>query len=61
MGVVLSIYLQDMLSGAIDTTPTTIGWALSELMKHPCVMEKAQRELETAVGPDKMVWWTSRT
>ncbi|KAJ8639292.1 hypothetical protein MRB53_015986 [Persea americana] len=47
--------LSDMLIASIDTTPTVVVWTLSELMKHPRVMEKAQQELENFVGTDRMV------
>ncbi|XP_062148744.1 cytochrome P450 71AU50-like [Alnus glutinosa] len=45
----------DMLAGSMDTTGTVVEWALSELMKHPRVMKKAQKELEDVVGLERMV------
>ncbi|KAL0395594.1 UNVERIFIED_CONTAM: cytochrome [Sesamum calycinum] len=33
----------------------TIEWAISELIRHPQVMNKLQKELETVVGMDQMV------
>ncbi|KAH9718387.1 hypothetical protein KPL71_022205 [Citrus sinensis] len=45
----------DMLAGAMDTSPTVVEWALSELIKHPAVMKKLQRELENIVGLKRMV------
>ncbi|KAK9233491.1 hypothetical protein WN943_023741 [Citrus x changshan-huyou] len=47
--------VMDMLAGAIDTSPTVVEWALSELIKHPTVMKKLQRELENIVGLKRMV------
>ncbi|KAJ8639289.1 hypothetical protein MRB53_015983 [Persea americana] len=47
--------MSDMFTAAIDTTPVTIIWVLSELMKHPRVMAKAQKELDTVVGMGRMV------
>ncbi|KAH9669722.1 hypothetical protein KPL70_021909 [Citrus sinensis] len=38
----------------IDTSPTVVEWALSELIKHPTVMKKLQRELENIVGLKRM-------
>lgn len=49
------ISLQDMLAGAMDTTATAIEWTLSELIKHPRVMKKVQKELENVVGMEREV------
>ncbi|KAH9718391.1 hypothetical protein KPL71_022208 [Citrus sinensis] len=45
----------DMLSAAMDTSATAVEWALSELIKHPKVMKKLQKELEKIVGLSRMV------
>ncbi|KAL5751721.1 hypothetical protein ACOSQ2_022228 [Xanthoceras sorbifolium] len=45
----------DILTAAMDTSATTIEWALSELIKHPRIMKKVQNELENVVGIDRMV------
>ncbi|KAG6660891.1 hypothetical protein CIPAW_03G136200 [Carya illinoinensis] len=45
----------DMLAASMDTSATAIEWALSELMKHPRVMKKLQKELENVVGLKRMV------
>jgi cytochrome P450 len=50
-----SFFLQDMLAAAMDTSATAIEWVLSELMKHPRVMKKIQKELEDVVGLERMV------
>ncbi|KAK9233493.1 hypothetical protein WN943_023743 [Citrus x changshan-huyou] len=42
-------------SRSYDTSPTVVEWALSELIKHPTVMKKLQRELENIVGLKRMV------
>ena len=44
-----------MLVAAMDTSSTTVGWAIPELIKHPHVMKKMQDELEKVVGFDKKV------
>ncbi|KAA8546879.1 hypothetical protein F0562_003308 [Nyssa sinensis] len=40
---------------SMDTSATAIDWVLSELLKHPQVMKKVQKELEKVVGMDRMV------
>ncbi|KAG6657465.1 cytochrome P450 71AU50-like [Carya illinoinensis] len=45
----------DMLAGSMDTTATAIEWAISEVIKHPRVMTKLQKELEDVVGLERMV------
>ncbi|XP_022133318.1 cytochrome P450 CYP736A12-like [Momordica charantia] len=45
----------DMLVAAMDTSATTVGWAIAELIKHPQVMKKLQEELQKVVGLDRRV------
>ncbi|XWS41494.1 hypothetical protein CRYUN_Cryun17cG0086600 [Craigia yunnanensis] len=45
----------DILVAAMDTSATVIEWTLSELMKHPQVIVKVQKELENVVGLHRMV------
>nr|AXY97727.1 Cytochrome P450, family 71, subfamily B, polypeptide 37 [Populus tomentosa] len=40
----------DMLVGSMDTPAAAIEWTLSELIKHPRVMKKVQKELEEKIG-----------
>ncbi|KAL5820502.1 hypothetical protein ACOSQ3_022384 [Xanthoceras sorbifolium] len=45
----------DLFVAAIDPTATTIEWALSELIKHPRIIKKLQKELDSVVGLGRMV------
>ncbi|XP_052196537.1 cytochrome P450 71AU50-like [Diospyros lotus] len=45
----------DMLAASIDTSATAIDWTLSELLRHPRVMNKVQDELQQVVGMEGMV------
>ncbi|KAK7364065.1 hypothetical protein VNO80_12419 [Phaseolus coccineus] len=45
----------DMISGALETSSTTLEWAMSELLRHPSVMKRLQHELEHVVGMNKHV------
>ena len=44
-----------MIIAGIDTSSTTVEWAMSELLKHPRVMKKLQDELESVVGMKRKV------
>ncbi|KAM1807659.1 hypothetical protein ACFX11_030636 [Malus domestica] len=39
------IMLRDIFSAGSETSATTVDWAISEMMKNPRVMKKAQREV----------------
>ncbi|KAB2633835.1 cytochrome P450 CYP736A12-like [Pyrus ussuriensis x Pyrus communis] len=47
--------LLDMISGSFDTSATAIVWTLAELLRHPEVMKRLQKELQSVVGMDRMV------
>lgn len=44
-----------MLVGGIDSTATTLEWAMAELIRHPHMMETAQAEVRRVVGKKKKV------
>jgi len=45
-----------MFGGGSDTSAITIEWAMSELMKNPRVMKKAQAEIREAVKGNKRIY-----
>uniref|UniRef100_A0A6N2N5P4 Cytochrome P450 703A2 n=1 Tax=Salix viminalis TaxID=40686 RepID=A0A6N2N5P4_SALVM len=47
--------IQDMIAAATDTSAVTNEWAMAEVIKHPRVLSKIQQELDSVVGPDRMV------
>ncbi|XWS45207.1 hypothetical protein CRYUN_Cryun15aG0116300 [Craigia yunnanensis] len=44
-----------MLMGGTNTTAVTLEWAISNLLNHPHVLEKARIELDTQVGQERLV------
>jgi hypothetical protein len=40
--------IQDLLAGGSETTATTLQWAMTELMRNPDVMARAQDEVRAA-------------
>ncbi|KAK9026600.1 hypothetical protein V6N11_039435 [Hibiscus sabdariffa] len=51
----LHIFSQDIFTAGTDTSAITIEWALSELINHPNVMEKARQEMDIVVGKKRIV------
>nr|AZI95575.1 putative germacrene A oxidase [Cichorium endivia] len=39
----------DIFSGGSETSSTTVEWAMSEMLKHPTILEKAQTEIRQVV------------
>ncbi|KNA18155.1 hypothetical protein SOVF_073350 [Spinacia oleracea] len=53
--VEIKALIQDMIAAATDTSAVTNEWAMAEVIKHPRVLHKIQKELDTIVGPNRMV------
>ncbi|RZC86143.1 hypothetical protein C5167_026810 [Papaver somniferum] len=47
--------LLDMIAAMMDTSATTVEWAISELIKNPRIMRLVQQELESVVGLERQV------
>lgn len=44
-----------MFGAGTDTSSHAVTWALAELMKHPNMMEKARKEIDSVVGKGRLV------
>ena len=47
--------MQDMFAGGLETTSTTLEWAMSELLRHPNILKRLQEEIESVVGQHRKV------
>nr|ATG29933.1 CYP750C18 [Taxus chinensis] len=45
----------DMLNAGIETSSTTVEWAMSEVLGNPHILVRAQQEIESVVGRDRKV------
>ncbi|KAK9289683.1 hypothetical protein L1049_007841 [Liquidambar formosana] len=48
-------FILNIFGGATDTSSLTIKWALSELINHPKIMERARQEIDSVIGKDRLV------
>ncbi|CAJ1952708.1 unnamed protein product [Sphenostylis stenocarpa] len=46
----IKVLILDILSGGVETTSSTLGWIMTELLRHPIVMQKLQGEVRNVVG-----------
>ncbi|OMO70113.1 Cytochrome P450 [Corchorus olitorius] len=47
--------ISNYLTGGTDTFPLTICWGLAQLINHPEVMKKAQKEIDSVVGRNRIL------
>ncbi|KAL3820172.1 hypothetical protein ACJIZ3_006077 [Penstemon smallii] len=47
--------LMDLFSAGTDTTATTVEWAMTELLRNPEKMSKAQQEIRGVIGENEQV------
>ncbi|KAM3327383.1 hypothetical protein P3S67_002509 [Capsicum chacoense] len=45
----------DLITGATDTTTSTLQWAMTEILKQPEIMKKAQAELAEIISKGKSI------
>jgi len=55
----LGFHLQDMLGASMDTSPSTLEWALYEFNLHLEIMRKVQKELDIVVGKNKLLLYSN--
>nr|AHL83556.1 flavonoid-3'-hydroxylase [Iris x hollandica] len=47
--------LLNLFTAGTDTSSSTVEWALVELIRHPDILRKAQEELDSVVGRERLV------
>jgi flavonoid 3'-monooxygenase len=47
--------LQNLYTAGTDTTSSTVEWAMAELIRHPDILKRAQEELDSVVGRNRLV------
>lgn len=47
--------LLNMFTAGTDTSSSTVEWAIAELVRHPKVLAQVQQELDSVLGPDRLV------
>lgn len=53
--IILGVIHQDLLLAGTGTISITVEWAMAELICHPDILKRAQRELDTVIGVDRLV------
>ncbi|KAK1296611.1 Flavonoid 3'-monooxygenase [Acorus calamus] len=53
--VEIKALLLDLFVAGTDTSASTAEWALAELVRHPSILRRAQQELDSVVGRDRLV------
>ncbi|BFI28323.1 protein MpCYP829-like13 [Marchantia polymorpha subsp. ruderalis] len=53
--VQIKVLLLDIILAGGETIPDTIVWAMTELLRHPNVMERLQNELDDVIGKERLV------
>ncbi|XVE61224.1 hypothetical protein DITRI_Ditri06bG0022300 [Diplodiscus trichospermus] len=51
----IKAFVMNFFGAGTDTSSITIGWGVAELINHPNVMEKAQKEIDSVVGRNRIL------
>lgn len=47
--------MQDLFTAGTDTSSSTTEWAIAEILRNPKILAQAQMELDSVVGPNRLV------
>ncbi|KAL1533888.1 cytochrome P450 71AU50-like [Salvia divinorum] len=47
--------IQNLIVGSMDTSATTVEWAIHEILRQPRIIEKAKAELDKVIGRERWV------
>ncbi|RZC73042.1 hypothetical protein C5167_048517 [Papaver somniferum] len=51
----INTLLKDFFAAGTDTSSSTVEWAMAELLHNPSKMTKAQQEISTIIGKDRLI------
>ncbi|XP_039061722.1 cytochrome P450 93A3-like [Hibiscus syriacus] len=51
----IKAFVMNIFGAGTDSSAVTVGWGLSELINHPNVMVKAQEEIDSSIGRNRML------
>ncbi|BFI28446.1 protein MpCYP829-like14 [Marchantia polymorpha subsp. ruderalis] len=51
----VKVLLLDIIVAGAETSPDTIVWAITEILRHPNIMERLQSELDDVIGKERLV------
>ncbi|KAJ7978724.1 Flavonoid 3'-hydroxylase [Quillaja saponaria] len=47
--------LLNMFTAGTDTSSSTVEWAIAELIRHPKILDQVKQEIDSVVGPDRLI------
>ncbi|XP_027070598.1 cytochrome P450 93A3-like [Coffea eugenioides] len=51
----IKAFILDIFAAGTDTSAITLEWALSELINHPHIMQKAVQEIDSNIGKNRLI------